>query len=87
MVKGGITMQNKITIYTTSDCSYCDMLKTDLKKEGYLFEEKNISKNVSFQQELYDKAIFSVPVLMLNEKLFIGYHKHLVHEISNLFIK
>ncbi|MCH1624407.1 glutaredoxin family protein [Ferdinandcohnia quinoae] len=33
---------NQITVYTTSTCPYCDMMKNFLKEQGLSFNEVNV---------------------------------------------
>jgi len=75
-------MHNTIIIYTATNCSYSKKLKKDLITHGYFFEERNTSLRESYLQDLYDKAIFSLPVLFFNGQQFVGYHEDQVKEIE-----
>lgn len=36
---------NQITVYTTSTCPYCDMMKNFLREQGLSFNEVNVQQD------------------------------------------
>lgn len=45
-----------ITIYSTTTCGYCRMLKSYLDSKGIKYEEKLADKDQSYARELYEKS-------------------------------
>jgi glutaredoxin 3 len=46
----------KITIYSTTICAYCMMLKSYLQSKGIKYEEKLADLDQKLAQELYEKS-------------------------------
>lgn len=42
-------MKNNVTVYTTSTCPYCDMMKNFLKDKDIPFHEVNVQKTLWLQ--------------------------------------
>jgi thioredoxin reductase (NADPH) len=63
----------KIVLYSSTGCQYCAKIKNELKTWGYDYEERNVTENQEYFNDLHDKGIFSVPVTFLDETPVIGY--------------
>ncbi|GAB7388709.1 hypothetical protein BSNK01_25470 [Bacillaceae bacterium] len=63
----------KIILYSSTGCSYCAKIKQDLQEWGLEYEERNVTENPAYFNELHDQGIYSVPVVFIDEKPFIGY--------------
>ncbi|MGO4886567.1 FAD-dependent oxidoreductase [Anaerobacillus sp. MEB173] len=63
----------KITLYSSTGCPYCVKIKNDLKAWGYDYEEKNVTENPDYFEDLHKHGIFSVPVTFVGDEPFIGY--------------
>jgi thioredoxin reductase (NADPH) len=63
----------KIIFYSSSGCPYCATMKNDFKEWGYEYEEKNVTENPQYFEELHEQGIFSVPVVIIDDEPFIGY--------------
>ena len=46
----------KVTIYSTTTCSFCKMLKTYLEQHNVNYDEKVADLDPSLAQELFDKS-------------------------------
>lgn len=64
----------KITLYTWSDCPYCNRAKQLLTEKGYEYVDNNIDGNDKIRQELIDATgQTTVPYIFLDNKLLGGY--------------
>ncbi|HMT18815.1 MAG TPA: glutaredoxin family protein [Candidatus Saccharibacteria bacterium] len=48
--------KSKITIYSTTTCGFCRMLKSYLKSKDIDFEEKLADEDQNLARELYEKS-------------------------------
>jgi len=55
---------SKIIVYSNTDCSPCKFVKKYLEDKGVEFEERNISKNDKYQEELMEMGYMKVPVVV-----------------------
>jgi len=69
-----------ITVFTTSTCAYCPMVKEWLKKKDLDYEEAVLDKDPTRQQEMIDKSGgMTVPVTLVtrdddSEQIVIGFN-------------
>lgn len=47
---------SKITIYSTTTCGFCKMLKSYLQSKDISYEEKQADLNPKLAEELYEKS-------------------------------
>ena len=70
----------KITVFSTTTCAYCPMVKEWLSNKGFDYEEVILDKDPSRQQEVLEKSgSLSVPVTIVEkddgmEQVVIGYN-------------
>ncbi len=65
-----------VTVYTSPTCSYCHMLKEFLSQRGIGFEERDVSQNPSFAQELMrSTGQMGVPVTIINGQIVVGFDR------------
>ncbi|NSL50984.1 glutaredoxin family protein [Calidifontibacillus erzurumensis] len=65
---------NSITIYTTTRCPYCVMLKNFLTNQNIPFKEVNVEKNPEIMQKLVQTTgQMGVPQSEVNGKWIVGY--------------
>jgi thioredoxin reductase (NADPH) len=73
----------EIVLYSSTGCSYCAKIKQDLKQWGYDYVERNVTENPDYFNDLHEQNIFSVPVVLINGKTFIGYRPNAMkHELG-----
>jgi thioredoxin reductase (NADPH) len=63
----------RVVIYSSTGCPYCEKIKNELKSWGLEYEERNVTENPQFFDDLHEKGIFSVPVTFIDGESFIGY--------------
>jgi thioredoxin reductase (NADPH) len=63
----------EIVIYSSTGCPYCEKIKTELKEWGFTYEERNVTENPQYFDDLHEQGMFSTPVVFVNGEAFIGY--------------
>ena len=65
-----------VTVYTTPTCPYCNMVKQFLSQKGISFEERDVSRNPSYAQELVrSTGQMGVPVTIINGEIVVGFDR------------
>lgn len=66
----------KITVYSTPTCHYCSDAKEFLNSRGFAFEEHNVAADIEKRKEMMEKSGGrTVPVIEVNDQLFVGFDK------------
>ena len=69
-------MENKVEIYSTPTCPYCNMAKDYLKEKGVEYIEYNVADDQAKAQEMVEKSgQMGVPVIVVNGELMVGFQK------------
>jgi thioredoxin reductase (NADPH) len=63
----------EIILYSSTGCPYCEKMKNEFKDWGFEYEERNVTENPNFFDDLHEQGIFSTPVAFINGEAFIGY--------------
>lgn len=78
-------MANKVTVYTTTTCPYCDMAKRYLKENKIEFKEVNVQNDPKAATEMVEKSgQMGVPVLDINGQIIIGFDKDAINKALKL---
>ena len=66
-----------IIVYSKPSCVYCDKAKSLLKRLGYEYEEKIVTKDLSLEQlfEALGKQVRTKPQIDIDEKHIGGYNE------------
>jgi thioredoxin reductase (NADPH) len=64
---------HKIILYSSTGCTYCEKMKKEFKEWGFDYEERNVTENPTFFDDLHDQGIFSTPVAFIDGEACIGY--------------
>ncbi len=71
----------KVEIYTTPTCAYCKMAKEYFKQKKIEYTEYDVAKDTEKRQEMVDRTQqFGVPVIVIDEKIIIGFDKAKINE-------
>lgn len=79
-----------LTIYSTSSCGYCKMLKSYLNQKGVKYSEKHADIDQAAAQELYEKSgQLGVPFTIIkkddgSEVTILGFDKPKVDSALNI---
>ena len=78
----------KITVYSTTTCPYCQMLKDYLDEKGVSYEEKLVDQDDAAKNEMIGKSggYLGVPFTVIekdgsNEETVIGFDKTKIGEL------
>ncbi len=67
-----------ITIYSKSNCNFCDKSKALLRGLGLSYEEKMFGKDFNTPEELYEaigKQVRTMPQIQIDDELIGGYNQ------------
>jgi glutaredoxin len=70
----------KITVFTTSTCAYCGMVKKWLDNKGVSYDVVNLDEQPEKQKEVFEKSgALTVPITLIEkddntEEVVIGYN-------------
>jgi glutaredoxin 3 len=65
-----------VIVYTSPTCPYCRMVKELLSQRGISFEERDVSRNSSYAQELVrSTGQMGVPVTIINGQVVVGFDR------------
>jgi thioredoxin reductase (NADPH) len=62
-----------VIVYSSTGCSYCAKIKSDLEQWNIPFEERNVTDNEDYFKELESRGIYSVPTTLIGEEAVVGY--------------
>ncbi len=80
----------KITIYSTSSCGFCKMLKSYLNSKGIKYDEKKADEDQSIAKELYEKSgQLGVPFTIItdedgNEEKILGFDRPKINSVLDI---
>jgi len=75
----------KVIIYTTPSCPYCQMAKAFFKEHNISYEEKDVSTDEKAVAEMiYKSGQLGVPVIDIDGQIVIGFDKEALSELLNI---
>ena len=75
----------KVKLYTTPICPYCQTLKQFLKEKNIIFEEVDISQDLTARDYIIDKTgQMEVPILEIGEEFILGFDREKIVEKLNI---
>ena len=75
---------NQITVYTTSTCPYCDMMKIFLKEKEIPFKEVNIQQDpIAANRLVQTTGQMGVPQTEINGQWVLGFDPNRVMQLLN----
>lgn len=64
-----------ITVFTTSQCAYCTMVKKFLTMKGKDFKVVNLEEDVEARQSLLERTgAMTVPITQIDDEFIIGWN-------------
>lgn len=65
-----------ITVFTTSTCAYCKMVKQYLSMKGKEYNVINLDDNPEVRQSLFEKTgALTVPQTQIGDRIVIGWNR------------
>lgn len=75
----------KVTIYSTPTCHFCDAAKDFFKENNVSFEEFDVSQNDEKRNEMVEKTgQLGVPVISIGEENIVGFDEAKIRESLGL---
>jgi glutaredoxin 3 len=72
-----------IIVYTSPTCGYCRMLKEFLTQRGISFEERDVSRDPSYAQELVrSTGQMGVPVTIIDGQIVVGFDRARLEQLT-----
>jgi glutaredoxin 3 len=70
-------------VYTSPTCPYCTMVKEFLSQKGISFEERDVSRDPSYAQELVrSTGQMGVPVTIINGEIVVGFDRGRLEQLT-----
>jgi glutaredoxin 3 len=71
-----------VIVYTSPTCPYCTMVKEFLSQRGISFEERDVSRNSSYAQELVrSTGQMGVPVTIIDGQIVVGFDRSRLEQL------
>jgi len=78
-------MANKVVIYTTSECAYCEMTKEFFRQNKISYEEKDVSVDDKAREEMVAKSgQLGAPVVDIDGEIVIGFDEEKLAELLSI---
>ena len=77
-------VQPKVIVFTSSSCSYCNMVKRYLRDKHIRFKEINIEKDSSAARDLARRGHRGVPVTLINNRSVVGFNKQKINRLLDI---
>ncbi len=80
-----MSSDKKVTIYSTPNCTYCNMAKEFFTANNISFESIDVATDVARRQEMVEKSgQMGVPVIFVNDEMVIGFNKHVLANLLGI---
>ncbi len=77
--------QPSVTVYSTPSCSWCNVLKSHLRKHKIRFSDVDISRDPSMAEELVRKSgQQGVPQTEINGEIIVGFDKTRINNLLSI---
>ncbi len=77
--------QKRVTVYSTPSCSWCNTLKTHLKKNGIRYRDIDVSRDQNAAQEMQRKSgQMGVPQTDIDGQIIVGFDKTRINSLLGI---
>ena len=77
--------QKRVTVYSTPTCSWCNVLKTHLRKNGIRFTDIDVSRDPKAAEDLVRKTgQQGVPQTDINGQVIVGFDKNKINRLLEI---
>jgi glutaredoxin-like YruB-family protein len=77
--------QKSVTVYTTPTCTWCNTIKTYLRKNGIAFREVDVSKDQSAAEAMVRRSgQQGVPQTDIEGTMIVGFDKGRINELLGI---
>ena len=75
----------RVTVYSTQSCSWCNVLKTHLKKHKIRFTDIDVSRDQNAADEMVKKSgQRGVPQIDISGEMIVGFNKARINELLGI---
>lgn len=75
----------KVEIYSTNTCHFCHMAKDFFVEKGVVFEDFDVSSDLTKRKEMLDKSgQMGVPVIIIKDQIVVGFNKPKIMELLGI---
>ncbi len=75
-------MMKKVTIYSTPNCTYCNMAKDFFNANNISFESVDVAIDPVRRQEMVElSGQMGVPVILVDDQIVVGFNKPLLSSL------
>lgn len=75
----------KVVIYSTPNCTYCNMAKEFFKANNVSFESVDVAADPIRRQEMVEKSgQMGVPVIFVDDHMIVGYNKRMLSQLLGI---
>jgi len=74
----------KIILFINKKCGHCYGIEQYLLNNGFSFEERDISEDISAIEQLKEMKIMTVPVLIIDKNVVIGFCKGKIDQLLEI---
>lgn len=80
--------QKRVTVYSTPTCSWCNTLKTHLKKHGIRYTELDVSRDQQAAAEMQRKSgQMGVPQTDIEGQIIVGFDKTRINNLLGIGVE
>lgn len=77
--------QKRVTVYSTPSCSWCNALKTHLRKNGIRFRDVDVSKDQKAAEAMVARSgQQGVPQTDINGEIIVGFDKNRINTLLGI---
>ncbi len=77
--------QKRVTVYSTPTCSWCNVLKTHLRKNGIRFTDIDVSRDQKVAEDLVRRSgQQGVPQTDINGQIIVGFDKDKINRLLEI---
>jgi len=77
--------QQRVIVFSTPSCSYCNMAKKYFKEKGIRFKDVDVSKDVAAARDMVRRSgQQGVPVIDIGGKVIVGFDKTRINKLLGI---
>jgi len=75
---------NKVIVFTSTTCGWCNKLKAYLREKKVRFREVDVSRDADAAKELFRRGHRGVPVVLINNRPVVGFNKQEIDRLLGI---
>ncbi|MGH2905792.1 MAG: glutaredoxin family protein [Solirubrobacterales bacterium] len=74
-------MSQPIVLYSSNGCPLCGRYRAMFDEQGVLYDERNITEDPSFLEELNGMGMMATPVVVVGDQAIPGYRPNTITDL------